>query len=88
MPLDRTVLGNAAAEQMDALDEVYGEDPSAEVGAVMTIVQIVKRQPDGGYTSAIRMRHNVGDPYTAIGVIRAAEMTITQQILPGGSAAA
>ncbi len=82
MPLDGTILGNVAQEQMQALEDIYGDDESAEVGAVLTIVQIIKREGDA-YTSAVRMRHNVADPYTAIGLVRAAEQTIIQQIQPG-----
>jgi hypothetical protein len=83
MALDRSKLGNVAAEQMQALDEAFGDNENAEIGAVLTIVQVLIQQPDGTYASNIRMRHNVSDPYTAIGLVRAAELTITQQIVPG-----
>ncbi len=86
MPLDGTVLGNCASEQMEALDEAYGEDETAEIGAVITIVQVLK-QVDGAdgedYTSTVRIRHNIPDPYAAIGYLRAAEQSIVQQISGG-----
>ena len=86
MPLDGTVLGNCASEQMEALDEAYGEDEAAEIGAVLTIVQVLKRL-DGGdgedYSSTVRIRHNIPDPYAAIGYLRAAEQSIIQQISGG-----
>lgn len=86
MPLDGTVLGNCASEQMEALDEAYGEDETAEIGAVITIVQVLK-QVDGedgeDYTSTVRIRHNIPDPYAAIGYLRAAEQSIVQQISGG-----
>ncbi len=88
MPLDGTVLGNCASEQMEALDEAYGEDDTAEIGAVLTIVQVLKRL-DGDaedYSSTVRIRHNIPDPYAAIGYLRAAEQSIIQQISGGEEA--
>lgn len=85
MALDGTVLGNCASEQMEALEVDYGGDDSAEIGAVITIVQVLK--PLGGedeYSSTVRMRHNIADPYAAIGYLRAAEQTILKQ-LEGGA---
>ena len=82
MALDRSKLGNLAAEQMQALEERFGDDEDAEVGAVITIVQILKKEDDG-YNSNVRMRHNIPDPYTAIGILKAAELTITHLLVPG-----
>jgi hypothetical protein len=31
----------------------------------------------------VRVRHNVPDPYAVIGLLRAAELTVTQQIVGG-----
>ncbi|HXD55989.1 MAG TPA: hypothetical protein VN618_14630 [Solirubrobacteraceae bacterium] len=85
MTLDGTILGNCASEQMEALENDYGTDESAEVGAVITIVQVLKKlDEDGEYSSTVRMRHNIADPYAAIGYLRAAEQTILQQL--GGPA--
>ena len=90
MPLDGTVLGNCASEQMEALDEAYGEDDGAEIGAVLTIVQVLKRLDSNGdgedYSSTVRIRHNIPDPYAAIGYLRAAEQSIIQQISGGEEA--
>jgi hypothetical protein len=86
MALDGTVLGNCAQEQMEALDDAYGDDETAEIGAVLTIVQVLKRI-DGAegedYSSTVRIRHNIPDPYAAIGYLRAAEQSIVQQISGG-----
>ncbi len=85
MPLDGTILGKCASEQMEALETDYGTDDTAEVGAVITIVQVLKRlDGDGEYSSTVRMRHNIADPYAAIGYLRAAEQTILRQL--GGPA--
>jgi hypothetical protein len=82
MALDGSVLGNLAAQQMAALERDYDGDSDAQVGAVITIVEILTPQgtdPQGNtqFASAVRLRHNVGDPYRAIGVMRAAEHNIT-----------
>jgi hypothetical protein len=85
MALDGSILGTCASEQMEALETDYGTDENAEVGAVITIVQVLK-QLDGEaeFSSTVRMRHNIADPYAAIGYLRAAEQTILRQ-LGGGT---
>lgn len=81
MALDGTVLGRCASEQMEALETDYGDDHLAEVGVVITIVQVLKRlEGEGEYSSTVRMRHNISDPYAAIGYLRAAEQTILKQL--------
>jgi len=81
MPLDGTILGNLAAEQMAALERDY-EETDAQIGAVMTIVEVLipegtDEQGNPRFTSAVRSRHNIGDPYRAIGIVKAAEHNIT-----------
>jgi hypothetical protein len=81
MALDGTILGNCASEQMEALEVDYGDDDDAEIGAVITIVQVLKRlEGEDNYSSTVRMRHNIADPYAAIGYLRAAEQTIIRQL--------
>jgi hypothetical protein len=81
MALDGSILGNCASEQMEALESDYGTDENAEIGAVITIVQVVKALDDEGeYSTTVRMRHNIADPYAAIGYLRAAEQTILLQL--------
>ena len=81
MALDGSILGKCASEQMEALETDYGSDDSVEVGAVITIVQVVKKlDEEGEYTSTVRMRHNIADPYAAVGFLRAAEQTILRQL--------
>jgi hypothetical protein len=77
MSLDGSVLGKCASEQMEALEHDYGDDEDIEVGAVVTIVEILT--PKGGdeqgnvrYSSNVRVRHNIGDPYRVIGVMEQA----------------
>jgi hypothetical protein len=81
MPLDGTILGNLAAQQMAALERDY-EDTDAQIGAVMTIVEVLTpqgtdEQGNTQFASAVRSRHNIGDPYRALGIIKAAEHNIT-----------
>jgi hypothetical protein len=76
MALDGTVLGRCASEQMEALENDYGEDEDVSVRAVMTIVEIVKREGEDEFQSFVRVRHNVADAYRAVGVLRAAEAQI------------
>ena len=82
MPLDGTILGNIAAQQMAALEQAY-DDTDAQIGAVMTIVEVLipqgtDEQGNPGFASAVRSRHNIGDPYRALGIIKAAEHNITE----------
>jgi hypothetical protein len=83
MPLDGSVLGNCASEQMEALEKDYGEDENVEVGAVMTIVEVLTRQENDQYASNVRVRHNIGDPYRVLGLLRAAEQNILQSFGSG-----
>jgi ABC-type phosphonate transport system ATPase subunit len=83
MPIDGSALGNVAAQQMAALERDYGEIEEAQIGAVMTIVEVLvpQRTDEQGNTvfaSAVRSRYNIGDPYRAIGIIKAAEHNITE----------
>jgi hypothetical protein len=86
MTLDGSILGNCASEQMEALENDYADDDGAEIGAVITIVQVIKRldEEQDEYSSTVRMRHNIADPYAALGYLRAAEQTILRQL--GGAA--
>lgn len=76
MALDGSVLGRCASEQMEALEVDYGEEEGVSIGAVMTIVEVRKRQGENEYQSFVRVRHNVPDTYRAVGVLRAAEHQI------------
>ncbi len=80
MPLDGSVLGNCASEQMEALDRDYGDDEDAQIGAAITIVEVLKKQDEDSYGSNVRMRHNVGDPYRVLGLLRAAEQNFLKSL--------
>lgn len=81
MALDGSILGNCASEQMEALERTYGDDQDVQVGAVMTIVEILTPQATDEqgsvlYSSNVRIRHNVGDPYRVIGLLQQAIQNI------------
>jgi hypothetical protein len=78
MALDQTRIGQVVTGQMEALERDYGDDEDVEIGAVITIVQVLKKESDDEYASDVRMRNNVGDPYMVLGLMRAAEQTIIQ----------
>jgi hypothetical protein len=73
MALDGTILGNCAAEQMQALEKDFGDDDSMHVGTVITIVELQKREVDGDVERAVgsmvRVRHNTPDLYRVIGIL-------------------
>lgn len=77
MAIDHSKIGQVVTAQMEAIEEEYGDDPDSEVGAVITIVQIVSSHGEN-VSSEIRMRCNVEDPYMTLGLMRAAEQTVIQ----------
>jgi hypothetical protein len=81
MTLDQSTIGKLVTEQMQALEEDYDDGREHQIGAVITVVEILT--PEGEETaevqtfhSAVRSRHNVGDPYRALGLLRIAEQGI------------
>jgi hypothetical protein len=75
MPLDRTVLGTIAAEQMDALEADYGEEDGVQIAAAITIVEVLRETPEGVQT-IVRTRSNVPDPYRRVGLLQQAAQNI------------
>ncbi|HEY4917667.1 MAG TPA: hypothetical protein VIH92_12190 [Solirubrobacteraceae bacterium] len=74
MPLDGSILGNCASEQMEALEHDFGDRDDIQIGGVITIVELQKVEgtdPLGNVqvSSTIRMRHNVGDPFRVLGLL-------------------
>ncbi len=71
MPLDRTMLGTLAAGQMQALEEAYGDEENVQLGAAITIVEVIKQDGDQVQT-IVRTRSNVPDPYRRVGLLQQA----------------
>jgi hypothetical protein len=81
MPLDPAILGNLAAEQMNALEEHYG-DEDVQIGGAITIVEIQRvhaRDAQGepiAMQSDVRIRVNIGDPFHVMGVLDQAKFQL------------
>lgn len=69
MAIDTSKAGQQIAAQMEAIESDFADKDGYELGAIITIVGI--NEPDGG--SHFRIRHNVGNPALALGVLRLAE---------------
>ncbi len=67
MSLDATKIGQVVAEQMEALEERFGDD--CEIGDVCTIVEVL-----GPHGSSVALRSGAGvRPHGLIGLLRMAE---------------
>lgn len=78
MTLDQSIVGQVVSEQMEAIERDHGDDPDVEIGSVITIVEVLKREGEEAFASNVRIRTNLGDPYRVLGLIRAAEQNIIQ----------
>ncbi len=78
MTLDQAIIGQVVTGQMEAIERDHGDDEDVSIGAVITIVEVLKKQGENGYASKVRIRHNVGDPYRVLGLVRAAEQNVIQ----------
>ena len=78
MSLDQAIIGQVITGQMEAIERDHGDDDDVSIGAVVTIVEVLKKVGEDEYSSNVRIRHNVPDPYRALGLIRAAEQNIIQ----------
>jgi hypothetical protein len=76
MSLDATKIGHVVAEQMEALEERYGDD--CEIGDVCTIVEVI-----GPHGSHVRVRSSDMRPHSGLGLIRMAEQAMLGNL--GGS---
>ncbi len=77
--MDSSIAGKVIAEQLSAIEEQYGDVEDAEIGTVITIVEV--RSPSG---SDLRLRHNlVGQPYRLVGFMRVAQEIVLQDFRGG-----
>lgn len=77
MSLDQSKVGRVVAEQMEAIENDYGDD--CEIGDVCTIVEVV-----GPHGSHVRVRSSDMRPHSGLGLIRMAEQAMLGNL--GGSA--
>jgi hypothetical protein len=75
MGLDQATIGQVVTAQMEALERDYGDADDVEIGGVITIVEVLKREGDA-IVSRVRMRHNVPDHYKVLGLVRVAEQSL------------
>jgi hypothetical protein len=85
MALDQTTIGKLVTEQMQALEGDYDDGREHQIGSVITVVEILTPEgeatPEGqAFRSDVRSRHNVGDPYRALGLLRIAEQAIIRSV--------
>ena len=67
--MDSSKAGKLIAEQMEEIENQYGDSDEHEIGTVITIVEV--RSENG---SELRIRHNLlGQPYRLVGYLRVAE---------------
>lgn len=66
MSLDQSKVGRVVAEQMEAIENDYGDD--CEIGDVCTIVEV--RGPHGSH---VRVRGSNPSPHVMIGLLRLSE---------------
>ncbi len=83
MPLDGSILGNMASEQMEALEHDYGDDPDVEIAGAMTIVRVIKKVNDDEFAMVVRKRHNIADPVEALGVLDVVKYQILRTLAQG-----
>jgi hypothetical protein len=75
--LDQSKVGRVVAEQMEAIENDYGDD--CEIGDVCTIVEVV-----GPHGSHVRVRSSDMRPHSGIGLIKMAEQAMLGNL--GGGA--
>jgi hypothetical protein len=67
--MDSSKAGRVIAEQLEAIEQEYGDSDEHDIGVVITIIEITG--PDG---SELRVGHNLEDqPYRLVGLMRGAE---------------
>lgn len=75
MVFDQSKIGQVVAEQMEALEDDYGDD--CEIGDVCTVVEII-----GPHGSTVRVRSSDPRSHVAIGLLRVAEATMLGTYAP------
>jgi hypothetical protein len=72
---DQTKVGRVVAEQMEALEQRFGDD--CEIGDVCTIVEVL-----GPHGSSVSVRSSEPRAHTTIGLLRLAEAMMLGQFGP------
>lgn len=71
MAVDQSKVGAHMAEQMEAIEEAFGEkEGNYEIGDICTIVEV-----RGEGVSEVRVRPNTSSPHGLLGLLKMAELT-------------
>ena len=80
MAVDQSKVGTHMAEQMEAIEEAFGEkEGNYEIGDICTIVEV-----RGEGVSEVRMRPSVSSAHGLLGLLKMAELTAIGGKLGGG----
>jgi hypothetical protein len=83
MAIDQSPLSTHTMEQMEAIEQDPGVPDEAEIGGIVTIVEVIGPEDDDGMRSrGFRVRSNL-PPHVTIGVLEEAKM-IQLGTLQGG----
>jgi hypothetical protein len=81
MAVDQSKVGTHMAEQMEAIEEAFGErEGNYEIGDICTIVEV---RGEGG--SEVRVRPNTSSPHGLLGLLKMAELIASGGGNPRGS---
>ncbi|MFI4985755.1 MAG: hypothetical protein ACHQAV_07220 [Solirubrobacterales bacterium] len=80
MAIDQKRLGEHVAAQMEAIEADHGEDSDAEIGTIVTIVEVV-----GSQGAAVRVRPSDPRPWITLGILKWAEKTLEAPERPPAS---
>ncbi len=84
MAIDQSRLGTHISEQMEAIEQDPEVPDDAEIGGIVTIVEVVgPDEGDGMRGRGFRVRSNL-PPHVTIGVLEEAKMIQLGMIMQGG----
>jgi hypothetical protein len=72
MPIDQTPLGNHIQEQMQEIENDPEIPENAQIGRIVTVVEIIGGEGQENEYTAVRVRANAR-PYVAVGLLEVAK---------------
>ncbi len=73
MPIDQSLLGQHIQEQMQEIENDTDIPEGAQIGRIVTIVEIVGGEGQQGEFTGVRVRANAR-PYVAVGLLELAKL--------------